>query len=189
LRSFSAAGFKVRPVAEVPRPMPFPPVTEDSGRRAPSCSLPRRMAQRDRNQRRMRSLRSPTRRICRPGVQPGCVELPADTSARRCRSTSSSASCAAAGRADVEPVFRPRFRAAQAEGLAHYSHSAPRYSLFSPAPINALTTLPYIAIRPTEHSDQSLDWLGTRIVLRPHWPGESPGLRRWRRYGVFIGLD
>ena len=176
VEELSAAGFKVRPVAEVPRPMPFPPVTEDSGQaRSIEFLAPDRMAQRDRN----RAADAESAIAERAGFaglefnqgvwsyrQILCPALP-------------------------EHLFLRFMRSGGAGDVSLFSASIPRgagrvriipiqrrgYSLFSPAPINALTIAVFNRIRAEEHSDAAPEWLGTGLcyaALAGANPQEAP---------------
>jgi hypothetical protein len=61
------------------------------------------------------------------------------------------------------------------------------YSLFSPAPINALTISAFNHIRAEEHSDRTPDWVGTALCYaalagahpRMDWPAATPGREKY----------
>jgi hypothetical protein len=162
IQELSAAGFKVRPVAEVPRPMPFPPVTEDSGRaHAIEFLTPDRMAQQDRD------LAADAESAIgeRAGFaglefnedkwsyrQMVCPALPNHLFLRFTRndgvgdvSLFSASIPRGEGRVRIIPI--------QCRG----------YSLFSPAPINALTIAAFNRIRAEEHADTAPDWLAAGL--------------------------
>jgi len=158
----SAAGFKIVPVAEVPRPMPFQPVTEDSGQAHPIEFLtPDRMDQRD------RELAADAEAAIgeRAGfaglefnqgkwsyTQIACPALPNHLFLRFTRNDG-------AGDVSLFSASIPR-----GEGRVRIIPIQRRgYSLFSPAPINALTILAFNRIRAEEHSEQAPEWLGTGL--------------------------
>jgi hypothetical protein len=162
VQELSASGFEVKQVAEVPRPMPFPPDIEDSGRAHSIVFLaPDRMAQRDR-------------------------DLEADAEATIGERAGFAGLEFNEGKWSYRQIVCPalpnhlflRFTRNNGVGdVSLFSASIPRgeghvriipiqrrgYSLFSPAPINALTIAAFNRIRAEEHSDQSLDWLGTGL--------------------------
>jgi len=162
VEELSAAGFKVRPVAEVPRPMPFPPDTEDLGR-AHSIEFlaPDRMAQQDRD----RSADAESVIGERAGFaglefnqgkwsywQIVCPALPNHLFLRFTRNDG-------AGDVSLFSASIPR-----GEGRVRIIPIQRRgYSLFSPAPINAMTISAFNHIRDEERSDQAPDWLGTGL--------------------------
>jgi hypothetical protein len=162
VEELSADGFKVRPVAEVPRPMPFPPNTEDSGR-AHSIEFlaPDRMAQRDSNLA-AGAEAAIAERAGFAGLEFNqgkwsyqqiiCPALPNHLYLRfTCND----------GAGDVS-LFSASI--SRGEGRVHIIPIQRRgYSLFSPAPINALTIAAFNHIRAEEHSDSAPVWLGTGL--------------------------
>jgi hypothetical protein len=163
VEELSAAGFKVRPVAEAPRPMPFSPVTEDSGRAHSIEFLSQdRMAQRDRD----RSADAEAMIGERAGFaglefnegkwsyrQIVCPALPNHLFLQFTRNDG-------AGDVSLFSASIPR----GGEGHVRIIPIQRRgYSLFSPAPINALTIAAFNRIRAEERSDQAPDWLGTGL--------------------------
>ena len=162
VEDLSRAGFKVSPVAEVPRPTPFPPVIEDSGR-AHSIEFlaPDRMAQRDRD--------------LAAGAEAAIAERAgfAGLEFNQGKWSYRQIVCPAL----PNHLFLRFTRNGGAGDVSLFSASIPRgegrvrvipiqrrgYSLFSPAPINALTIAVFNHIRAEEHSDAISDWLGTGL--------------------------
>jgi hypothetical protein len=163
IQELSAEGFKVKPVAEVPRPMPFPPDTEDSGRaRSIEFLSPDRMAQRDRD-RAADAKAAIGERAGFAGLefnlgkwsyrQIVCPALPNHLFLRFTRNDG-------AGDVSLFSASIPR----GGEGRVRIIPIRRRgYSLFSPAPINALTILAFNRIRDEEKNDAAPDWLGTGL--------------------------
>jgi hypothetical protein len=162
IQELSAEGFKVKPVAEVPRPMPFSPDTEDSGR-AHSIEFlsPDRMTERDRD-RAADAKAAIGERAGFAGLefnqgqwsyrQIVCTALPNHLFLRFTRNNG-------AGDVSLFSASIPR-----GEGHVRIIPIQRRgYSLFSPAPINALTISAFNHIRAEEHNDAAPDWLGTGL--------------------------
>ena len=162
VQELSADGFKVRPVAEVPRPMPFPPVTGDSGpARSIEFLAPDRMAQTDRDQAAdAESAISEHAGFAGLEFNQGkwsytqivCPALPGHLFLRFMRN---------GGTGDVS-LFSASIP--RDEGHVRIIPIQRRgYSLFSPAPINALTIAAFNHIRAEEHADQAPEWLATGL--------------------------
>lgn len=158
----SAAGFKVRPVAEVPRPMPFPPNTEDSGRvHSIEFLAPDRMAQRDSNLA-AGAEAAIAERAGFAGLEFNqgkwsyqqiiCPALPNHLYLRFTRND---------GAGDVSLFSASISRGEDRVRIIPIQRRG--YSLFSPAPINALTIAAFNHIRAEEHSDSAPEWLGTGL--------------------------
>ena len=142
--------------------MPFPPATEDSGQAHSIVFLaPEQMAQRDRDL----EADAETTISERAGFaglefnqgkwsyrQMVCPALPNHLFLRFTRNNG-------VGDVSLFSASIPR-----KEGRVRIIPIQRRsYSLFSPAPINALTIAAFNHIRAEEHSDQNLDWLGTGL--------------------------
>ena len=176
VQELSADGFKVRPVAEVPRPMPFPPANEDYGR-AHSIEFlaPDRMVQRDRD-READAESAISEHAGFAGLefnqgrwsytQIVCPALPNHLFLRFTRNDG-------AGDVSLFSASIPR-----GEGHVRIIPIQRRgYSLFSPAPINALTIAAFNRIRAEEHADQAPEWLATGLcyaALAGAYPQAAP---------------
>jgi hypothetical protein len=163
-QDISAAGFTVKPVTEVPRPMPFPPPTGDSGR-AQSIEFLTvdQMTERD------RELEADAEGMIgeRAGFaglefnqgkwsyrQIACPALPNHLFLRFTRNLG-------AGDVSLFSASIPR----NGEGRVRIIPIQRRsYSLFSPAPINALTIAAFNRIRAEERrAGTAPEWLGTGL--------------------------
>jgi hypothetical protein len=158
-----ASQFKVKIVHETPPPMPFPPATETPGS-VYSIELrsPSQMTQQDRNVE-ADGESSIRERVSFSGLefnegkwsyqQLVCPALPNHVLLRFTRNNgagdvsvfSASIPRGGDGRVRIIPILRRG------------------YSLFSPAPINALTISAFNHIRAEEHPDGAPDWLGTGL--------------------------
>jgi len=143
--------------------MPFPPASETSGPVASLEFLPyERITQQDRDlEADAESSISERAGFCRSGIQPEQMELPAGGMPRAAKPPLFAVHAQQRHRRR-ERVFG--FNPRDGDGRVRIIPILRRgYSLFSPAPINALDDLGFNHIRAEEHPAKAPDWLGTGL--------------------------